>query len=126
MWFVKQEFKFLSCTWTLDVESFNRKVKLKTFFHNKNEQKQQTELTSKEPSIKSKTSWNQLEPSKKNHHTAEMFIEAVNKFVLERFSDKKTLPKNNFTGTDKIAIEHFSKRNGLVLRMQTKAEQLLF
>ena len=39
---------------------------------------------------------------------------------MERFSDKKKLPKNNLTDTDKNAIEYFSKRNNLVI---TKADR---
>ena len=99
-----------------DLESFNRKIKLKTFFYNKNVQKQETELANKEPVIKSKTNW---EP-KKNHHTVETFIEAVNKDIVKRFSDTKKLPKNNLTDTDKNAIEYFSKRKDLVI---TKADK---
>ena len=60
---------------------------------------------------KVKTNW---EP-KKNHQTVETFIEAVNKDVVERFSDRNKLPKNNLTDTDKNAIEHFSKRNDLFI-----------
>ena len=99
-----------------DLESFNRKIKLKAFFCNKNVQKQETELANKEPNIKSKTNW---EP-KKNHHTVETFIETVNKDIVERFSDTKKLPKNNLTDTDKNAIEYFSKCNDLVI---TKADK---
>ena len=99
-----------------DLESFNRKIKLKAFFCNKNVQKQETELANKEPNIKSKTNW---EP-KKNHHTVETFIEAVNKDIVERFSDTKKLPKNNLPDTDKNAIEYFSKCNDLVI---TKADK---
>ena len=73
-----------------DLKSFNRKIKLKAFFCNKNVQKQETELANKEPIIKSKTNW---EP-KKNHHTVETFMEAVNKDIVERFSDTKKLVKN--------------------------------
>ena len=89
---------------------------MKAFFCNKNIQKQETELANKEPSIESKTNW---EP-KKNHHTVETFIEAVNNDIVERFSDTKKLPKNNLTDTDKNAIKYFSKRNDLVL---TKADK---
>ena len=85
--------------------------KLKAFLRNKNVQKQETELANKEPNIKSKTNWE----SKKNHHTVETFIEAVNKDIVERFSDTKKLPKNNLTDTDKNTIEYFSKRNDLVI-----------
>ena len=49
-----------------------------------------------------------------------MFIEAVNKDIVERFSDQNKLPKNNLTDTDKNAIEYFSKRNDLVI---TKADK---
>ena len=70
---------------------------------NKNAQKQETELANKEPNIKSRNNW---EP-KRNHHTAETFIEAVNKDIVERFSDKNKLSKNTLTDTDKNAIEHF-------------------
>ena len=94
-----------------DLENLSRKIKLKESFCNKNVQKQETELANKEPIIKSKTNW---EP-KKNHHTVETFIEAVNKDIVERFSDTKKLPKNNLTDTDKNAIEYFSKRNDLVI-----------
>ena len=99
-----------------DLESFNRKIKLKAFFCNKNIQKQETELANKEPNIKCKTNW---EP-KKNHHTVEMFIEAVNKDIVGIFSDTKKSPKNNLTDTDKNAIEYFSKRNDLII---TKADK---
>ena len=34
---------------------------------------------------------------------------------MERFSNKNKLPKNTLTDTDKSAIEHFSKRNDLVI-----------
>ena len=99
-----------------DLESFNRKIKLKAFFCNKNVQKQETEPANKELIIKSKTNW---EP-KKNYHTVETFIEAVNKNIVKRFSDTKKLTKNNLTDTDKNAIAYFSKRNDLVL---TKADK---
>ena len=84
-----------------DLESFNRKIKLKALFCNKNVQKQETELANKELIIKSKT-------------------KAVNKNIVERFSDTKKLTKNNLTDTDKNAIAYFSKRNDLVL---TKADK---
>ena len=99
-----------------DLESFNRKIKLKAFFCNKNVQKQETELANKEPIIKSKTNW---EP-KKNRDMVETLIEAVNKDIVERFSDTKKLPKNNLTDSDKNAIEYFSKCKNLVI---TKADK---
>ena len=98
------------------LESFNGKIKLKAFFCNKNLQKQETELANKEPIIKSKTNWEH----KKNHHTVEKFIEAVNKDIVERFLDTKNLLKNSLTDTGKIAIKYFSKRNDLVI---TKADK---
>ena len=88
-----------------DLESLNGKIKLKVFFRNKSVQKQETELATKEPNIKSKTDW---EPEK-NHHTVEAFIETVNKDTVER------IPKNNLTDTDKNATEYFSKRKDLVI-----------
>ena len=75
-------------------------MKLKAFFRNENVQKQETELTNKEPNIKSKTSW---EPQK-DHYTIETFIEKVNKNIMEIFSDKSKLPKNNLTGFHKNTI----------------------
>ena len=93
----------------MDLESFNRMIKLKAFFRNKNVQKQETELANKEPNI-----------TQKNHHTVETFIEAVNKDIVERFSDTKKFPKINLTDTDKNAIEYFSECNDLVI---TKADK---
>ena len=58
---------YLDTTLKKDLESFNRKIKLKAFSHNRNEQKQETKLAIKEPSIKSKTNWE----LKKNDHTVE-------------------------------------------------------
>ena len=81
------------------------KIKLKTFFRNKIVQKQETELANKEPNIKSKTNWE----LKKNHQTVETFNEAVNKDIVERFSDTKKLPKDDLTETDKNVIEYFLK-----------------
>ena len=75
-------------------------MKLKAFFRNENVQKQETELTNKEPNIKSKTSW---EPQK-DHYTIETFIEKVNKNIMEIFSDKSKLPKSNLTGFHKNTI----------------------
>ena len=75
-----------------------------------------TEPANKEPNIKSKTNW---EP-KKNYRTVETFIEAVKKDIVERFSDKKKLPKSDLTDTDKNAVEYFSKCNDLVI---TKADK---
>ena len=68
-------------------------IKLKAFFHNKNEQEKEAKLANKQPSIKHKTNWQ----PKKNHHNAETFIKAVNKDVVERFSNENELPKNNLT-----------------------------
>ena len=99
------------CNTNIYLESFNREIKLKEFFRNKNVQEQETELASKEPNIKNTTNWER----KKNHHTVETFIEAVNEDIVERFSDTKKLLKNNSTDTDKNAIEYFSKRNDLVI-----------
>ena len=67
----------------------NRNFNLKALFHNKNKQKQETEIASKEPSIKIKTHWE----LKENHHTVKTFIEAVNKDIMEKFSDKNKLSK---------------------------------
>ena len=39
---------------------------------------------------------------------------------MERFSDKKKLPKSDLTDTDKNAVEYFSKCNDLVI---TKADK---
>lgn len=78
---------------------------MKAFFHNKKEQKQENELLNNQISI---------------HHTAETFNEVVNKDVVERFSDKNILPKNNLPDTNKTASEHFSKRSDLVI---TKADK---
>ena len=75
-------------------------MKLKAFFRNENVQKQETELTNKEPNIKSKTSW---EPQN-DHHTIETFIEKVNKNIMEIFSDKSKLAKSNLTGFHKNTI----------------------
>ena len=111
---MKRIWAFISpafCLWRVHISA-----KLKAFFHNKSEQKQETEQPNKEPSIKSKTSW---EP-KENHHTVQTFIEVVNDDVVERFLDKNKLPKNNLTDTDKNAIWHFSKRIDLVI---TKADK---
>ena len=69
------------------IETLNKKIKLKAFFYNKNEQKQAT--ATNEPSIHSKT---KIE-NPKNHNTVEIFIEAVNKDVVEKISNK--LPENN-------------------------------
>ena len=80
-----------------DLESFNGKVTLKANFHNKIVKKRDKKLANKEPNVKSKTN---SEP-KKNHHIVEMFIEAVNKNIVERFSDRNNLPKNNLTDTNK-------------------------
>ena len=49
-----------------------------------------------------------------------MFIEAVNKDIVERSSDTKKLPKNNLTDTDKNATEYFSKCNNLVIMKADK------
>ena len=65
-------------------ESFNREIEFKAFFHNKNAQKQETELANKEPNIKSKTNWK----LKRKHHTVETLMEAVNKDIAERFQIK--------------------------------------
>ena len=54
------------------------------------------------------------------HHTDETFIDVANKDVVEKFPGKNKLPKINLTDTDKDAIEHFSKRNNLVI---TKADR---
>ena len=91
-----------------NLECFNKKIKLKAFFHEKSEQIQEAEATSKESIIKSKTNW---EP-KKNHHTAETFSEAANKDVVERFSYKN-------------AIEHFSERNDLIITKADKEEETI-
>ena len=58
--------------------------------------------------------------TQKNHHTVETLIEAVNKYIVERFSNTKKLPKNNLTDTDNNAIEYFSKCKDLVI---TKADK---
>ena len=59
--------------------------------------------------------------TQKNHRTVEMFIEAVNKSIVKKFSDKNKLPKNNLTDTNNNAIKYFRKRNDLVI---TKADKI--
>ena len=78
------------CILKKDLARFSRKNKIKAFFQNKNEEKDETELANKEPSMKSKINW---EP-KMIYHNNERFIETVNKAVVERFSEENKLSKN--------------------------------
>ena len=98
-----------------DVENFNRKIKLKAFFQNTKE-KNETEQNQAKLKIKTKSSW---EP-KKNHHTIESFIEAVDNDINNIIQEKKKLPKSNLTYAEKEAIEYFSKRNDIII---TKADK---
>ena len=50
------------------LDSFNRKIKLKVFFQNKDEQKQQMELANEESGMKRKT----ISEPKKNHHITKL------------------------------------------------------
>ena len=47
-------------------------------------------------------------------------VEAINKDVAWRFSDKNKLPQNNFIATDENAVAHFSKGNDLVITKSDK------
>ena len=49
------------------INMITSKIKLKTFFRNKNVQKEETELANKEPNIKSKTNWK----PEKNHRSSQ-------------------------------------------------------
>ena len=70
-----------------DLESFNRKIKLEAFLHNKNVQKQETELANKEPNIKSKINW---EPK---NHNVETFTKASIKILWNNFQIKRNFCK---------------------------------
>ena len=64
-----------------------------------------------------------MEPSK-NHHKTQTFIEAVNNDADKTFLEKKKLPINNLSNSDKKAIEYFSKLDDLIITKQVKEGRL--
>ena len=58
----------------------------------------------------------------KNHHIIETFVEAVKNNVENILQEKKELPRNNLSKSDKAAIDYFTKREDIVI---TKADEAL-
>ena len=79
-----------------DFEIFNRKIKSKAFFSHKTYKNKKPNQQTKNQTLKVKPIGNPIG----NYHTVETFIEAVNKDIVERSSDKKKLPKSDLTDTD--------------------------
>ena len=98
-----------------DIKTFTREIKLREHFYNNNEN-QQAEKIVTEPIIKCKSNW---EP-KKNHHTIETFVEAVENNVENILQEKKKLPRNYFSESDKAAIDYFTKREEIVITKTDK------
>ena len=82
-----------------DIKTFTRKIKLREHFYNNNNKNQQTKKIV--TIIKCKSNW---EP-KKNHHTIETFVEAVESNVENILQEKKKFPRNYFSESDKAAID---------------------
>ena len=101
-----------------DIENFERKIKLKSFFELKNQNKSnENNSTSPDiPNITPKSTW---EPPK-NHHNINTFIEALNNDVDELFKHKQTLPRNNISQHEKNITSAFSKREDLVFSKADK------
>ena len=72
---------------------------------NQNKSNENNSTISDIPNIKLKSTW---EPPK-NHHTINMFIEALNNDVDELFKHKQTLPHNNISQDEHNIISEFSK-----------------
>ena len=53
--------------------------------------------------------------TKENHHTIETFVEAVENNVGNILQEKKKLPRNNLSESDKAAIDYFTKRQDIVI-----------
>ena len=71
-----------------DIKNFERKIKLKSFFELKNQNKPNETInstTSDIPNIKPKSTWE----LPKNPHTINTFIEVLNKDVDELFNTNK-------------------------------------
>ena len=100
-----------------DVKNFEKKIKLKSFFELKNQNKpnENNSTPSDIPNIKFKSTW---EPPK-NHHTINTFIEALNNDVDELFKHKQTLPRNNISQHEKNITSEFSQRKDLVFTQRT-------
>ena len=89
-----------------------------------NKENQQAHQVLSEPVIKCKSNW---EP-KKNHHTVETFVEAVENNVVNILQEKKELPSNNLSKCYKAPTDYFTKREDIVINVKRKLtkEELLF
>ena len=81
-----------------------------------NNENQQADQVVSEPVIKCKSNW---EP-KKNNHNVEKFVEAIETNIEKILQEKKELPRNNLSKSDKAAIDYFTKREDIVI---TKADK---
>ena len=55
-----------------------------------------------------------MEP-KKNHHAVETFVEAGENNVENILQEKKPLPRNNLSKTEKAALDYFTKREDIAI-----------
>ena len=55
-----------------------------------------------------------MEP-KKNHHAVETFVEAGENNVENILQEKKPLPRNNLSKTEKAALHYFTKREDIAI-----------
>ena len=55
-----------------------------------------------------------MEP-KKNHHTVETFFEEGENNVENILQEKKPLPRNNLSKTEKAALDYFTKREDIAI-----------
>ena len=83
-----------------DIKSFEMKIKLKSFFELKNQNKpnKNNSASSDIPNMKPKSTW---EPQKNHNTIINTFIEALNNDVDEFFKHKQTLPRKNISQHEK-------------------------
>ena len=97
------------------IKTFTRKIKLRDYFCNNNENQQARQIVT-EPFIKCKSNWQ----PKNNHHTVEIFVEAVENNVENILQEKKKLPRNNLSESNKAAIDYFTKQDDIVISKADK------
>ena len=83
-----------------DIKSFEMKIKLKSFFELKKQNKpnKNNSASSDIPNMKPKSTW---EPQKNHNTIINTFIEALNNDVDEFFKHKQTLPRKNISQHEK-------------------------
>ena len=103
-----------------DLDKFERRIRLATYFYKKEEQPVEDQQGTNLPPVPSKSKWI---PPKSSYPEVELFLSEIRKDILNPKNCRK--PRDNLTKEERLALRNLKSNEDRVIRIQDKGSRFV-